>query len=406
MIKKASILALVICLFLVLLSTGLVQAQGKLTVIDTSTQPEFPTRLIFNLAAESDVNITDIRLHYTIERASFAQVTSEVYINFLPSTVVHTKWTWDMRKIGGLPPGSSMEYWWTVEDSQGDKVETAPVQIKFEDARYSWRSLTESEITIYWYEGEESFAQELMEAAQQALDKLAEDTGAHLEKSAELYIYADTQDLQGAMIHAREWTGGVAFTRYSIIAIGITPDSIDWGKRAIAHELAHLVTHQMTLNPYNELPTWLNEGLAMYTEGPLEPGYIAFLTRAIAEGNLISVRSLSSPFSARTEQSLLSYAQSHSLVYFLIDDYGQSQMLELLNTFREGSSYDAALEKVYGFDMDGLNTLWRDYINAPAQPPGDRQVHSAPTGLPAALTTGRIVRSELPVGSWTWRQGW
>jgi hypothetical protein len=34
-------------------------------------------------------------------------------------------------------------------------------------------------------------------------------------------------------------------------------------------------------------------------------------------------------------------------------------MFELLNTFRQGSGYDEALERVYRFDMDGLDTLWR-----------------------------------------------
>ena len=100
----------------------------------------------------------------------------------------------------------------------------------------------------------------------------------------------------------------------------------------------------------------------MRNEGPLELEYAAFLDKAITEDNLISVRSLSSPFSAYTEQSLLSYAQSYSLVDFLIENYGQEKMLELLNTFREGSDYDAALEKVYGFDMDGLNALWQKFI--------------------------------------------
>jgi hypothetical protein len=37
-------------------------------------------------------------------------------------------------------------------------------------------------------------------------------------------------------------------------------------------------------------------------------------------------------------------------------------MLELLNTFGEGSSYDGAVNRVYGFDMDGLDSLWRQYI--------------------------------------------
>jgi len=367
MIKKSGILALVVCLFLVLLSPGLIQAQGGLTILDNSAQVEFPSELSFNLSVESDVDVTDIRLHYTVDRVSFSQVTSEVYIEFVPAATVEASWTWDMRKTGGLPPGSSVEYWWTVKDARGDKIKTTPVRVQFDDLRYSWHSLTEGKVTIYWYNGDSSFAQELMAAAQQALARLAEDTGAELEKPVKLYIYANTQDLQGAMIFPQEWTGGVAFTRYGTIVIGIASNNLYWGKRAIAHELAHLVIHQMTLNPYIDLPTWLDEGLAMYAEGALEPAFVAYLNMAIAENSLISVRSLSSPFSAYAEESYLSYAQSYSLVEFLISNYGQGKMLELLNTFRQGSSYDGALNKVYDFDMDGLNTLWRDYVTMPAQ---------------------------------------
>lgn len=360
--RKLSILAVILYLFLALLSPGLVQAQSKLTIVDSSAQVEFPGKLDFTLSARSDVNITDIRLHYQVDRMSFAQVTSEVYIEFVPDTSVDADWSWDMRKTGGLPPGSGVLYWWTVEDARGDRVETTPVEIEFDDNRYLWRSLTEGMVTIHWYQGDDSFAQELMTIAQQALNRLAEDTGAELEKQVKMYIYADTDDLRGAMVFPQEWTGGVAFTRYGTIAIGISADELDWGRRAIAHELTHLVVHQVTLNPYSGLPTWLNEGLAMYTEGELEPIFDTILDEATAEGNLISVRSLSSPFSAHVGQSLLSYAQSYSIVDFLIIEYGQGEMLELLNIFNQGSGYDGALERVYGFDMDGLDALWRDYI--------------------------------------------
>ena len=368
MINKARLLALAVCLFLALLVPSLVQAQGRLAILDSSAQADFPLRLNFDLSAESDTNITDIRLHYRVEQVGFAQVTSEVYIEFVPASSVNIDWSLEMIKIGGLPPGSSVEYWWTVEDARGDRVETAPVQVRFDDTRYPWQSLTEGKVIICWYQGDQSFAQELMLTAQQSLARLAEDTGAELEKPVKLYIYANAQDLQGAMIFPQEWTGGVAFTRHGIMAIGIAPGNLDWGKRAIAHELTHLVIHQMTLNPYIDLPIWLDEGLAMHTEGPLEAVFSDSLGGAIAENRLISVRSLSSPFSAYTEESVLSYAQSYSLVDFLITNYGRGKMLELLNTFRQGSSYDGALERVYGFDMDGLDALWRDYVTTPAQP--------------------------------------
>ena len=382
MIRKVSLSALVICLFLVLLSpVGIVQARGGLAVLGSSAEMDFPSSLNFRLSAESDANITDIRLHYIVERMEHTQITAEVYIEFVPDTRVDAEWTWDMRKTGGLPPGSSLVYWWTVEDAEGGKVETEPVEVRIEDNRYAWHSLTQGKITLHWYDGDDAFIQKLMAAAQQALVRLLEDTGAEPEKPVSIYIYANSRDLRGSMIYPQEWTGGVAFTRYGIIAIGIAPSELEWGSRAIAHELTHLVIHQMTFNPYGDLPTWLDEGLAMYAEG--EPGarFVALLDDAIAEDNLISVRSLSSPFSAYADESALAYAQSYSLAEFLIDNYGQGKMFELLNTFRQGSGYDEALVEVYGFDMDGLDALWRDYIGAdtlPAQPAKEK-------GLPPTL---------------------
>lgn len=362
MIKKAGLIVLVFCLLLTILSPALAQAQGGLTIVGSSAVVDFPSQLSFNLSARSNVNITDIRLCYNVSQVSFAEVISEVYIKFTPSTTVDVSWALDMVKIGGLPPGCTVEYWWRVEDADGSRVETAPAQVRFDDARYQWRSLTEGKVTMYWYKGDDLFAQELMAAAQQALERLVEDTGAELKKPVSLYIYADANDLRGAMVSSREWTGGVAFTRYGIMAIGIAPSEIDWGKMAIAHELAHLVVGQITLNPYNDLPTWLDEGLAMYNEGMLDPQFASYLSQAIARNTLISVQSLSSPFSAYGGEAYLSYAESYSLVEFLISSYGQDKMLELLNTFKEGSSYDGALERVYGFDMGGLDRLWREYV--------------------------------------------
>ncbi len=408
MIKKASIFALAVSLFLVLLSPGLVQAQSGLTILDNSAEAEFPSKLHFNLSAESDVDITDIRLHYTVDRESYAQVTSEVYIEFVTDTTIDVQWTWDMRKTGGRPPGSSVEYWWTVEDVNGDKIETTPVRVWFDDNRYSWQSLTEDKVTIYWYKGEQPFAGEIMLATQQALARLAEDTGAYLKRSVKIYVYADARDLQGAMIFPQEWTGGVAFTRYGVIAIGIAPNNLSWGKGAIAHELTHLVIHQMTLNPYIGLPTWLDEGLAMHTEGVLSAGLNAYLERAMAENSFISVRSLSSPFSAYGEEAYLSYAQSYSLVEFLISNYGRGKMLELLTIFSEGSSYDGALEKVYGFDMDGLDTLWRDYVTRQYQGVGVTTMSISPALVETLtnLASGLLLDLRLTTQSWAWRWGW
>jgi hypothetical protein len=369
MIKKSVFIGLIILLLGLLIPSGLAVG-NSLSIIDSSVIVNFPASITFNITAASDVNITDIRLHYTVDRMAHAVIVSEIPVQFSPATQVTAQWIWDMRMSGGMPPGSSIDYWWTVSDANGQELVTAPAGIDIEDNRYDWHHISRDSVTLYWYEGDDAFASELMDAVYTALSRLDENTGALLEDPVSLYIYASSSDLQGSMIYPQEWTGGVAFTEYGVIAIGISTGSyyLEWGKRAIAHELTHLVVHQVTFNPYNTLPTWLDEGLAMSSEGELEAQFVNVLNDAKENDVLISVRSLCSPFSADSYQALLSYAESHEVVAYLIDEFGRDNMLELLNTFANGSGYDEALIKVYGFDMDGLNAAWRASLESAPVP--------------------------------------
>ncbi len=368
MIKRIAVAVASVAIML-LANTPVAAAIPKdIDIFGESTQIYFPYSIQFNIGAGSDTDITDIRLHYQVERESFAGVTSEIDIDFTPAEEITVSWTMDMTRSGGLPPGTVIDYWWVIENENGSSLKTEAYQLQFNDGRYDWQSLNEGKMALYWYSGNETFINQIMQAAKEAITRVTEDTGAYLEKPVNLYIYASSSDMRGAMIFPQEWAGGVAYTTYSTMIIGINEGNIEWGKRAIAHELMHLVTHQMTANPYNTIPTWLNEGLSMYAEGEMEATFALYLEQAVLQDKLISVKSLSSPFSADSRISYQSYAQSLSLVEYLISSYGQDKMFELLNTFRQGSSYDNALLQVYGFDMGGLNDLWKEYIIQQYQP--------------------------------------
>ncbi|MFU8796628.1 MAG: peptidase MA family metallohydrolase, partial [Dehalococcoidia bacterium] len=138
-------------------------------------------------------------------------------------------------------------------------------------------------------------------------------------------------------------------------------------------------------SPYGRLPIWLDEGLAMYNEGELEPHFRSRLAKAVAEGNLISVRSLCSPFSAVADLAYLSYAQSYSLVAYLLDDYGEDRMPDLLAVLKEGATYDEALIEVYGFDIDGLDANWRATLGNTTFSTEDERPVAAVISLSAVL---------------------
>jgi hypothetical protein len=361
MFKKIGILAIILALaasLLAGLSPGLSLAAGDIAVVSSTATLQFPSSLVFNVQATSDANIIDVRLHFTVERDSFVNVVTEEKPGISPSTSVTAVYYWDMRQSGGMPGGTVVDFWWTIADSAGKSLTTSPQKISFDDTRFTWRTLKGSNVTIYWYSGNTSLSQTLMDTAQTGLANLEKNTGARLSRPVSIYIYDNSTDMRGAMIFAQEWTGGATYPPYSTIVIGINSSNLDWGKGALVHELTHMVNYQMTNNPYSGLPTWLDEGLAMYSQGPLYSTFEVSLIVALAQDGLFTVRSMASPFSTDAALSYQEYAQSYSLIDFLVSKYGQSKMAALLETFHQGNTYDGALMQVYGFDMDGLNKLW------------------------------------------------
>jgi hypothetical protein len=405
MIKR---IALITWALLLLLSPSLVAAEADIAVIASNVDVNFPSQAVFTLEAESHVDIVDVRLYYQVDKMNYAQVVSEGWADFTPASKIEANWVWDMRNAS-LPPGAEVTYWWMIEDADGNRVETSPKIMHFDDGRYIWQSLNSTvpqggELTLFWYAGGDSFARELMDACQEGLARLTQDIGAYPERPIKIYIYASNNDLKGAMISSNEWSGGVAFTDFGIIAISISPSELDWGKRALVHELTHLVVRQATFSPYGQLPLWLDEGLATYNEGGLDPSLRPYLEEAILEDELISVRSLCSPFSAYSEKAYLSYAQSYSLVEYLLDNYGQDKMLDLLALLKQGSTYDEALTEVYGFDMDGLDARWRATLTSPVVPSPRTSLPPALIAVLAAVATVLILWGALALEKRTWRR--
>jgi hypothetical protein len=411
-------IALITSALFLLLSPSLVIADAGIAVIASRVDVNFPSQAVFTLEAESYVDIVDVRLYYQVDKMNYAEVISEGWADFTPANKIEANWVWDMRNAS-LPPGAEVTYWWMIEDAAGNSFETSPEIMHFDDERHLWQSLTSTvpqsgELSFFWYEGGDSFARELMDACEEGLARLTQDIGTYPERPIKIYIYASTGDLQGAMIFPQEWSGGVAFTGFGIIAIGIPPSNLDWGKKALVHELTHLVVHQATFSPYGQLPIWLDEGLATYNEGELDSDLRSYLERAILEDELISVRSLCSPFSAYSEKAYLSYAQSYSLVEYLLDNYGQDKMLDLLTLFKQGSTYDKALTEVYGFDIDGLDARWRGTLASHTVISVSRsseqgegiawQSHPALIAMLAALAAALVLWGALALKKRTWRR--
>ena len=161
-------------------------------------------------------------------------------------------------------------------------------------------------------------------------------------------------------------------TREDLITMGMAFDDINAvfvlnGEEflnTVRHELMHLIFDHLTEKAFAILPTWLNEGLAMYAGSEnLSERHIKVISTAIENGEFLSLRELSS-FSGKPDMVELNYAEAHSFIRFLIKEYGQDTMLEFLRFINEnfGVELGEAVEEVYGKPQDFLEKEWIDSL--------------------------------------------
>ncbi|RMF05717.1 MAG: hypothetical protein D6768_00725, partial [Chloroflexi bacterium] len=376
---------IVLLLLVVLVLPQPALAQDPIQVDENTWDGNFRDYLTFSLEAHSSAEITDVDLFYRI----VGQIaTSRNKAKFTPGNTVSAQFTIDQTEPGNyMPPGTDVEYWWKITDADGNELKTEKQTLTFLDNRHNWQTRQNDRLTLYWYEGGDSFGDALFERANEALDTLETDIGISLENPIKIFIYANHNDLlQAISTGAQEWTGGQAFAEHGVVVIGVSPSQLDWGLGAMTHEMTHLVIHQATDNPFSDLPRWLDEGIAVYNENQeeLDDDFKPVFDRAVANDKLMTLRTLSSPFPADPMEANLAYGQSGAVVKFIVDTYGSEAMANLLNIFADGALYDEALEQALKTNTDGLDNAFRESLGLPPLPGAEPAATEPAATEPAA----------------------
>ena len=377
-------------LLVLLVPTQLVSAAAPAaTVTGDQAVIKFPDTITFQAQIANSVNVTSVTLEYGDHELTCGTVIAKAFPQFQPGQNVSVSWTWDMHQSGSLPPGETVWWRWHIVDANGQETVTDQKTIIWLDSVHKWQTITNGDLRLHWYSGSQSFAQSLLTDASQGLQRLETNAGLTLNSPVDFYIYASTNDMKDAIFYEPSWTGGEAFPSNDIVILGISTSDLDWGSHSIVHELTHVLVGHLTFSCLSSVPTWLDEGLAVYSEGPLASASQQQLDSAIQDNSLLSIRSLSGGFSEVADKANLSYSESDSIVNYLIGTYGQSKMNNLLIALRDGATIDEALQKTYGFDVDGLEQEWRKAIGAPPM---------AASAQPTAVYTPTFVPTIVPVG--------
>jgi hypothetical protein len=365
-------------------------AQSGIQLVSDKVALLFPDTATFQAEFKSSAAITSVVLEYGVDQLTCGTVIAKAYPQLTASTDVQVQWAWDMRQSGSLPPGATLWWHWLVQDSNGAQF-TSPRQTSlWLDSLHPWQVISGGNINLHYYSGGQSFGQTLHDSAAQALVRLSNDVGLQPDKPVDIYIYANTDDLKASVLYEPAWIGGQAYPEFNIVIIGISPDQLDWGKSTEAHELTHVLVGHLTFSCLGFIPTWLNEGLAMYGEGGPASAELAQFDTAKASNQLPSLESLSGGFSEESDRATLSYTEAFSVVNFMIQKYGRAKMTALLLALKNGETIDQGLNGVYAFDTNGLENAWRASIGAASI---SGSANATPVPIPTEVPT------IIPVGA-------
>ncbi len=136
----------------------------------------------------------------------------------------------------------------------------------------------------------------------------------------------------------------------------------------LTHELAHAIFFER-MRSGNKIPPWIHEGLASYEEAKFDSSQIdarwATFGPEIAQGGGLALAKLVLPDSAGPDEVNLFYAESQSVVAYMINTFGMDKFVKMSAQIQNGGEINKVIKDVYGPNLTGLNDLekkWRESL--------------------------------------------
>lgn len=352
-------------------------AAEAVRVVSQQASASFPTSMTFTLTADTEQPVVAAETRY---RAAYSPFTEAVPATVSGGSHLDLTTKVDMQ-THYLPPGVEIQYHWLLTLADGSTVTTPEQSLLYMDTQHNWLHLTAGQVTLFSYAGGQPFAQTMLNIVTQSIQQLKDKLHVTADEPVHVVVFGSNRELAAALPpNSAEWIGGFTNPELHLIVTGIAGGDTAEAQRILSHESVHLINGQATDNPFNSPPPWLDEGLATYYQTVSDPRLDRALRTAVQDGTLISLPALDASFPDDADQALLSYGESRSIVQFIIEQLGQDKMTALLDTFKNGVSYEQAVELGLGMTQQQLDTRWKAWLGYQ----GDRVADSPGTTNPTA----------------------
>jgi hypothetical protein len=185
------------------------------------------------------------------------------------------------------------------------------------------------------------------------------------EERAKIYIYENDRDyVRNAKQY--QWSHGAASVRDRTIRT--FPAAHGFFDSTLPHELGHIIFHEY-IGFDVEIPLWFEEGVAMFQERAQRVGAHETVAKALKNGQFIPLTQLTNMrlySDTPTEEVQLFYAESASVVNYLISELGEHRFVKLCRELKSGRNFMEALGSSYGrfSSIEDLNRAWVNYLKS------------------------------------------
>jgi hypothetical protein len=367
---------------------GARDASAEIEIRTNVVANRFPDGLQFTLFAASDANITEVRLRYRILPGGVNAIARP---NCTAGSAVNCTVTVGSTRDSYMVPGAGVVYYWEVTDANGQRLTTDQQQTTYDDDRFEWQSINDGNLSVHYYFGDVASQETVLRTARETINRFQELLNPTVDFPVKVWVYRTAAELAPAVASRRGQ--GPDTSIQTLGEVGAADTALVSRDSAfldiVRHELAHIVTNHATSGHITEIPTWINEGLSTFSQRQLLESEAQALALAIQRNRVLPITSLNASARGSTGDVSIFYAQSGSIVAYLVNTYGDEKFGEFIAALANDTT-DRAMTAVYGFDQFGLENLWRKAVGLP-------EVGASPAATPSASGT-QGVPTLVPLG--------
>ncbi len=219
---------------------------------------------------------------------------------------------------------------------------------------------------FYFHPQDKQLMKSLIHDAEILREEIIKDLGFGFKEKTRVYLapsFRKYQEIQPGE-EVPSWSAAVAYPSLNLIIIqsprATRGKNMDL-RKAFKHEFTHIALGKAFSNR-EEIPRWLNEGLAMYESREWDLSRVSTITRAVLTDSLIPLSEITHWFPFDADKAELAYSQSFYLISFLISEYGKHTFHRFLKEYSGGKGLNDVFINVYGIKREELEERWKNYL--------------------------------------------